>query len=396
MTRRGWTAALLFLAALALLLPPPLGAAERTTETEEIEPSPPLERFVGFGIGWQTPLASPGQPIPIWAILANADGLAGEGTRLRLTVQTTTLSVLAEVPLAPRLFAGLRGGGTTISGECAPYRYEEGERIKDLEIASSCAGAELTAGLEPADGLRVRAFAGGKRIWFARVEETAPGLVKPAEHTRIAFGVEGSADFLEHYLDWQVQEGFEASFCAAYRIRDVWRSWGLPSKPQTRPGRHKEGARASFACGWAERLLVHHNLRLALEGGVAWDADVLSSFHLGSTVGTPSLPGAYYGEIAADRYLFCQARYGLNLWTGARGWVTVKAGGFRETGGPTRGALGVSVGVTQKIFFGMPLTVEYGFCPTVDRKTGCGGHEVSVLLVGAVMLDELLGETGDG
>jgi hypothetical protein len=335
-------------------------------------------------------LASPGQPVPVIAVVGYGDGLLGEGTRLRGRFETTTLSTEIEVPAVQPAFAGLRFSSTVLSVGCAPYRYEDGERFKPLEISGSCAGGGLVAGVNVAEGLALRAFVGGRRIWYSRRDTTGAGLVKPADHTAMVFRIEGNADRMRYFQDWEIAQGWDASFLAEYFRRDVWRPWGLPGDPQTRAGAHREGASLSGTGRVSFRHLRHHDFRLACHFGVAWDVDVLSGFRTGSLVGTPRMPGYYYGEVACDRYGLFEGRYALNLWKlkkkswGCRGWAGATFGGFRDLDGPVRGTVCFTVGLTQRLFLGMPLSIAYGYSPTAERDTGGGGHEVYVLVAGAI------------
>ncbi|MHC4599844.1 MAG: BamA/TamA family outer membrane protein, partial [Planctomycetota bacterium] len=388
---------LVLLAVTTLVFPLPLGAGEpehaeeggpspappaETEATDEPAPSPPLSRLIGGALGWQAPLGSPGKSVPIWAVLAWGDELPGRDTQLRFNVQTTTVSGLFETPVHPPFFAGVKATTVVVSGQCSPYRYHRGERQKVLEIDSTCYGAGAFAGIEVSESIDLLLFAEAHRIHYMRNPETGSGLVKPPDHVEGFFGVEGRADRTRRFLDWQIVTGWNGSFRAEYFVRDLWRAWGPPGLPQTRPSAHREGARLSASWGMGFRLLGNHNLRLAAEGGVAWDVDALSAFRAGSLVGSPALPGYYYGEIICDRYLYLEARYASDLWKGGRGLAGIRCGGHREIdSGPWRGAFSFFVGLTQKIFFGIPLTVQYGYSPTADRKSLGGGHEVSVMVV---------------
>ncbi|MHC4779471.1 MAG: hypothetical protein ACYTFG_12940, partial [Planctomycetota bacterium] len=84
-----------------------------------------------------------------------------------------------------------------------------------------------------------------------------------------------------------------------------------------------------------------------------------------------------------------EARYGANLWEGARGWAGVKGGGYREVdNGPCKGSLSFFVSLTQKIIFGIPVTVQYAYSPSAIRDSFSGGHEFSVLVVAAQVFDK--------
>ena len=347
-------------------------------------PAPQITKLLGFGLGWQNPLASPGQAVPIVALFAFGDGLLGEGTELRAGFETATLSTRFEIPLFRSLFAGARGSATMLGAQGAPYRYDGGERCERFEIESNVVGSGPVFGFRIAPKVEVQAFIKGRRFFYARRDTTGTGLVKPPDHTECSFGVEGSADRMNWFQDWQIAEGWEAGFSAEYFRRDAWADWGLPEAPQTRANADREGGRATAWGRGALRFQSYHDVRLTLQAGTAWDVDVLSGFRCGSLVGSPTLPGYYYGELPCDRYLFLELRSGHNLWQGARVTLAVKSGGFREIGGPYRGALCFSVKLTQKVFFGMPLSLEYGFSPTAKRGGSTGGHELYVLVAGAV------------
>jgi hypothetical protein len=290
----------------------------------------------------------------------------------------------AEVFVAGPVFAGAQGSGTALSALSSPYRYDGGERLERLEVESHAAGGGPVIGFEVAPKVELRAFLEGRRFFFRRPAGAPPGLVLPREHVQGKAELKASIDRLRWFESWEVAEGFEASGTAGYFRRDAWAPWGLPGEPQTRAGRDREGARLNGSARAAFRFLRDQDLRLTAEAGWAWDADVLSSFRAGSLVGEIALPGTYYAEVPTDGYALAGARYGRPLWPGARGWVSCKGGCLREVRGPVRGVAGFSVGITQKIFFGIPVTVEYAFSPTAERERGAGGHELYVLAAAAM------------
>jgi hypothetical protein len=380
----------LLLALFPLLLGPALageedpGAAAGKDRPAEPEASPKITQLLGFGLGWQTPLMAPGQPIPIVVVAAWGDEMLGKGSKLRGRFESSVLKAYAQLPVSDPWFAGVRGACTIESGQCAPYRYDGGERLKPLEIKGTCAGGGPFVGARVAEGIEAFAFSAARYVWYMRKPETGTGLVLPPDHSEFIFGLEASADRMDYFQSYQIASGWEANLRAEYFFRDAWAQWGFPGEGQTRPGPSKEGASISASGRAGFRLFRHHNLRFGVQGAAGLDLDALSAFRPGSLVGSPTLPGFYFGEILADRYLFAECRYGLNLWEGARGWALAKTGGYREVEGPCRGAFCVSVGLTQKIFFGIPVTLEYAFSPSAERETGGGGHEVNLIVVGAI------------
>jgi hypothetical protein len=376
-------AALGALAALVLVALPVPAAEESAPAAGEPEPCAEITQLLGFGLGFDAPIDGGGKFIPIVAAYAYGDGLLGPSSRLRGFFETTTLTLTAELPVAGPFFAGGQGGATALCAQGSTYRYDDGDRVERLEVEAHSGGGGPVVGVEMAPRTELRAFLDARRLFFRRPSGGRPDLVLPREHVLWKAGLRASTDRMRWFQSWQVAEGFDAWACAEYFGRDAWAPWGLPGEPQTHAGRDRQGARVSGCARAALRFFREQDLRVTAEAGCAWDADVLTAFRAGSLVGEIALPGTYYAEVPCDRHLLLGARYGRNLWEGARGWVSWKGGCLREVGGPVRGVLGFSAGVTVKLMFGMPLTVEYAFSPTAERERGAGGHEIYVLAAAA-------------
>jgi hypothetical protein len=364
-------------------LAPTAPAGEVPPEDAGPAPCPEIAKLLGFGLGFDVPADGGGKFIPVVAVFAFGHGLLGPSSRLSGSFETTTLAGTVEVPVAGPLFAGAQGGGTALCAQASTYRYDDGERLERLEVEAHAAGGGPVLGIEVAPKAELRAVLDARRFLYRRPAGAPAALALPADHVLWKPGLRASIDRLRWFDSWRVAEGFDAWANAEYFVRDAWSPWGLPGEPQTRAGRDREGARLWGFGRAAFRFLRDQDLRFTAEAGCAWDADVLTAFRAGSLVGEIPLPGAYYAEFPCDRHVLLGARYGRPLWKGARGWILAKGGCFREPGGPVRGAAGFSVGVLQELFFGLPLTVEYGFSPTVRRDRGAGGHELSVLAVAA-------------
>jgi len=240
-------------------------------------------------------------------------------------------------------------------------------------------------GAQAAPDLEIWAGAGRSRLLYSRSVNTAEGLVKPRDHWETAFKLDVRFDRMCYFQDWQIAEGWEAGVTGQYLMRHRWRQWGTPGDPQTSPSEGREFAGLfGFARG-SFRFLAHHDLRLSLEAGTGWDLDVLSGFRLGSLVGELQVPGYYYGELPADRYVLLGIRYGMNPWRGGRLWVSAKAGGFRDLERRHRDVFGVSMGLGQKLFSRCFLVLEYGWAPLAERPGGRGGAELrAVLIIGPI------------
>lgn len=355
--------------------PPPLGE-HYAAFTRGPEPCPEAASVFGLVFGFDAPLRGEKRIVPVLGVRNLLFGAVGENTRFDGSLDTHVARTSLRFDLDPGVHARVPLSATYQWAQLAPLRYEGGERLADLEVNANRLSAGLELGFETAPGVEVAASAAGSRLAYWRAEGAAEGLVLPPDHDAWVFQLGAAADRMRYFQNWEIAEGFEVGITAQYAVRRSWRAWGLPGEPQTRPAENREYACAFGFARWSLRFDGDQELRLSAEGGLGDDLDVLSAFRLGSLVGDLQVPGYYFGEIQCDRYLLLGVRYALNVGAGGRLWVSGKAGATRGLDGIARGVLGVSLGMTQELFWRVSLLAEYGFSPVAERPGALGGHEL--------------------
>ena len=172
------------------------------------------------------------------------------------------------------------------------------------------------------------------------------------------------------------------------QIRSESGSYGINSDRATQPASH---------LFWGRGLLIYtlpelkHTIALDITAGTSARVDRFSSFRLGGVLPLVSefpltLPGYYFQEISARRFVLMSGHYTLpldhdkrwNLMTvGSVGWVDYLAG--FEQPGHVHSGVGLGVGYrSPKDTWQMVLAYSYGF--NAERSHGFGAQSLGFLL----------------
>jgi hypothetical protein len=180
----------------------------------------------------------------------------------------------------------------------------------------------------------------------------------------------------------------EASAWYEATYRTETGTFGLPERP--------EPLESLTQRAWGRLAAVvtpadGHTLDILLTAGGTRDADLLSSFRLGSALPFRSefpliLRGYFVEEVFAKRFWLLNASYRFPAWPGARG-VRVRIGGdiagVEYVAGhrlPRKHLRGVGADVSVAVTPRVTVVVGYGYGVDAPHNDGFGGHEAHALI----------------
>jgi len=218
---------------------------------------------------------------------------------------------------------------------------------------------------------------------YDTLEQTAPGFSLPDNHgtlnvrTGLRFG--GREPTLFPSLAMELSVWYEGMF----RTRN--QTYGFGDR-QLEPHSHLVWAEALLAYTFPE---LKHSFYLNLTAGTSVDADRFSAYRLGALLPMASefplsLPGYYYQEISASRFVLLGGNYIVPLDQHQRWNVSVTAATsgvdyLRGLEQPGHWHSGVGAGV----FYTTPswrVMVGYGYGVDAIRSGGRGAHSIGILV----------------
>ncbi len=224
------------------------------------------------------------------------------------------------------------------------------------------------------------------RSWYARDDETDPAFQIPDDRTTFSVrtglrwgGVEPTPF---PSLAMELSAWYEGMF------RTPSGAYGFAGDRRVQSSSH---------LFWAQGLLAYtlpeskHSFYLSLKAGTSIDADRFSAYRLGALLPLAaefplSLPGYYYQELSAKRFVLAGGNYLLPLdakgrWSVGATAATAGVDYLPGTAQPGRWHSGVGAGIlyrsprdTTKIM------ISYGYGIDAIRTRGRGAHSVGVLL----------------
>lgn len=167
---------------------------------------------------------------------------------------------------------------------------------------------------------------GLRQSYYSRDDKTADNFVLPDDQT---------TGFVRAGLRWGGREplilpelAMELSVWYEGQFRDSPGSYGYANDRELRQVSHLLWARALFAYTFPKS---RHNFSVSLTSGASLNADRLSAYRLGGVLPMGSefplsLPGYYYQELTAERFLLVDGQYTLPL-DRAKSWNIMGFGG---------------------------------------------------------------------
>lgn len=323
-----------------------------------------------------------GRIIPLWVIGHYDRDFRESGLSLSGWVKTSRQEATVKAPLGGGFRVGGELRGEILSAGDALFRYEDGEETGERAFEASTAGVGLLAEYDGSGGWRAGLRYRLRRYFFADGADTAGTFRLPAENTTQGARLELGFQRVRSYEMGELREGFAAGIFGEYERRDAWTSWGderstlrgyRDGQDYWRYGGHLRGYL---------RLFGHHGLGVECIARFGEDLDFLSEYTLGSELSAQKVVGYTYAEFRTRRLVLTNLRYGANLWDGARGALILDAASLRA-GGKWKWITGVGASLRQKVWFGIPIVLQYGYGIDAKRGGGRGGHEIFLSVTAA-------------
>ena len=221
---------------------------------------------------------------------------------------------------------------------------------------------------------------------FSRDKETATGFELPDDQSTLNFRTGFRFGGREPLIFPEVAMELSAWYENMFRLRPS--VYGFAGDREIKQTSHLFWARALLAYTLPK---LKHSFNVSLTGGASLDADRFSAYRLGGILPMASefpltLPGYYYQEISAEKFVLFGGQYSVPLGT-SRSWalnfVATTAGveyvpGLEQ---PGRWHSGVGGGITYRSpKDAWQLLVAYAYGIDAIRDNGRGAHSIGFLL----------------
>ncbi|TMQ00130.1 MAG: hypothetical protein E6L09_07340 [Verrucomicrobia bacterium] len=221
---------------------------------------------------------------------------------------------------------------------------------------------------------------------YDRDDETAPGFTLPSDHTTV---------HLRTGLRWGGREplmlptlAMELSAWYEGQYRTEAESYGFAGDRGLRNHSHLFWGRALLAYTLPE---LQHNFSVSLTAGTSLNADRLSAYRLGGALPLVAefpltLPGYYFQELSADRFVLLSGQYAVPLGPQKRFGLMFSAAtavvdylpGLEQ---PGRWNSGVGAGILfRSKSQAWQLALGYAYGIDAIRDSGRGAHSVGILI----------------
>jgi hypothetical protein len=340
-------------------------------------------------LGYNQPLEGR-SPIAGYAFYyLNEPGLIQTNLTLRLALAPVYLDAElgAAHALGPNtdLGIGIAGGGFADSYS----EIRQGNWLREESFAGH--GAEVSANVyhlfNPGDRLPLYGIvrAAGRQSLYERDSTTAPGFVIPGDkgtlHTRMGLRLGGKEPMIQPALAMELSVWYEG------QLRSDPAFYGYGQDRSIEDVSHLFWTRALWAYTLPESK---HNFSVTITAGTSLDADRLSGYRLGGFLPMTSefpldLPGYYFQELSAERFVLLGGQYTLPLdpakcWTltafSGTSWVDYLRG--LEQPGCWNSGVGGGVGY-QPRSKSWQIMAGYAYGIDAIRSHGTGSHVVGVL-----------------
>ncbi len=221
---------------------------------------------------------------------------------------------------------------------------------------------------------------------FSRDTETAPGFELPDDQSTLNFRTGFRWGGLEPLIFPEVAMEISAWYENMFRLRPS--TYGFVADREIKDTSHLFWARALLAYTLPR---LKHNFSISLTGGASLDADRFSVYRLGGILPMASefpltLPGYYYQEISAEKFVLFGAQYALPLdanknW--ALNFVATTAGVeyLPKLEQPGRWHSGVGGGISYRSpKEAWQFLIAYAYGIDAIRDQGRGAHSIGFLL----------------
>ena len=343
-----------------------------------------------FQFGYNQPLQGRG-PLSGYAFYYyNEPGFMQTNLTLRLAIAPVYVDSELGIrhALGPNtdLAIGLAGGG--FADSYSEIRHGKYLREESFTGHGGEGGLSLYHRLNPDQQIPLTAIVRGFVHYnlYEADDTTAPGFQLPVDHgtlhvrTGLRWG--GREPLMLPTLAMELSAWYEGQY------RFAAETYGFNGDRELKDHSHLFWGRALLAYTLPE---LKHNFSVSLTAGTSIDADRFSAYRLGGALPLVSefpltLPGYYFQELSADRFVLLSAQYALPLDRSKQWGLTLSAAtaaidylsGLEQ---PGRWNSGVGAGVVFRSE-SQAWHVMLGYAYGVDaiRSNGRGAHSIGILI----------------